>query len=123
MWWFWLSGLPVHWQLGIAAFYFVSGWWCSERIGHRLGIKDASQIVADEVAGMWLALALLPAIWWVALLALALFRILDIAKPGPIGWLDREVGGGLGVMVDDLLAGAITGGVLWAALLLASQLQ
>ncbi len=65
---------------------------------------------------MWLALMLMPRLWWVALCAFLLFRLLDIAKPGPIGWLDRTVGGGLGVMADDLLAGLITGGVLWAGL-------
>ncbi|MEM9623645.1 MAG: phosphatidylglycerophosphatase A, partial [Pseudomonadota bacterium] len=47
--------------------------------------------------------------WWLALLALVLFRLLDILKPGPIGWLDREVKGGLGVMLDDLVAGAVAG--------------
>lgn len=116
VWWFWLSALPP-WQQGlIIVVYFLAGWWCSERVGSRHQIKDASAIVADEVAGMWLALMLMPRLWWVALCAFLLFRLLDIAKPGPIGWLDRTVGGGLGVMADDLLAGLITGGVLWAGL-------
>ena len=56
---------------------------------------------------MWLALALLPHEWWAAIGAFALFRLLDIAKPGPIGWLDREVEGGLGVMLDDVVAGTL----------------
>lgn len=66
---------------------------------------------------MWLALTFLPPLWWLVLLAFALFRLLDILKPGPIGWLDREVKGGLGVMLDDLLAGAVVGIVLYVAVL------
>lgn len=116
VWWLWLSALSP-WQQGlIVVVYFLTGWWCSERVSARHQINDASEIVADEVAGMWLALILMPKVWWVALSAFALFRLLDVAKPGPIGWLDREVGGGLGVMADDLLAGLITGGVMWAVL-------
>ncbi|MEO9190563.1 MAG: phosphatidylglycerophosphatase A, partial [Acetobacteraceae bacterium] len=48
------------------------------------------------------------------LAALAVFRLLDIAKPGPIGWADRQ-GGAAGVMEDDLIAGALGAGILWAA--------
>ena len=66
---------------------------------------------------MWLALAFLPPIWWLVLLAFGLFRLLDILKPGPIGWLDREVKGGLGVMLDDLLAGGVVAIVLYVAVL------
>ena len=58
---------------------------------------------------MWLALILLPHSWVGACLAFVLFRLLDILKPGPIGWLDRTVKGGLGVMVDDMLAGVFAG--------------
>lgn len=115
-WWFVLSHLSSPVQLGICVLYFVIGWWCSSRICARYGVKDAPQIVADEVVGMWLALALLPATWWLVLIAFALFRLLDIAKPGPVGWLDREVGGGLGVMADDVLAGVITAFVLYVSL-------
>ena len=101
----------------ICAAYFISGWVCSTLVTRTFGVDDASEIVADEVAGMWLALAFLPTLWWLVLLAFALFRLLDILKPGPIGWLDREVKGGLGVMLDDLLAGAVVGIVLYVAVL------
>lgn len=112
-WWWLLAELPVNIQLLICAAYFATGWWCSHRISRRFQIADAPQIVADEIVGVWLALALLPKIWWLALLAFALFRLLDIAKPGPIGWLDREVKGGFGVMADDVLAGIVSGTVLY----------
>ena len=96
-----------------AGFYFFIGWLCSSLITKRYGVADAPEIVADEIAGMWLALALLPQVWGLALAAFALFRWLDIVKPGPVGWLDREVKGGLGVMLDDVVAGLITGTVLY----------
>lgn len=79
----------------------------------RLGVHDHSGIVWDELAGIWLALALLmPQSWvgWSA--AFVLFRLLDIAKPWPISWLDRRIGGGAGIMLDDLIAGAVAGGAL-----------
>ena len=73
----------------------------------RLGVHDHGGIVWDEFVGLWLALALLPAGWSAALLGFALFRLFDIAKPWPINWLDRRLGGGLGIMFDDLVAGLL----------------
>jgi len=118
-WWFVLAPLSEEVQLLVCALYFVSAWWASTVVARRFEVEDAPQIVADEVVGMWLSLMLLPQIWWLALLAFGLFRGLDILKPGPIGWLDREVKGGLGVVLDDVLAGLIVSTVLyfsiWAA--------
>jgi phosphatidylglycerophosphatase A len=75
---------------------------------------DPGWVVIDEVAGQLLALcglahASLPGL----LAAFLIFRLLDVAKPGPIGWADRQ-GGAAGIMADDLIAGAITAGILWA---------
>ncbi len=118
VWWWLLADLSVLLQLAIAAVYFFSGWWCSSHITARYEVEDAGEIVADEIVGMWLALALLPKVWWLALLAFVLFRLLDIAKPGPIGWLDREVKGGLGVMLDDVVVGAVVASVLYVSFLM-----
>jgi phosphatidylglycerophosphatase A len=79
---------------------------------------DPGWVVIDEIAGQLCALLLLPGPSWAGLLlAFALFRLLDIAKPGPIGWLDRQ-GGTLGIMADDVLAGlvaaALVGSAHWA---------
>ena len=115
VWWLWLHDLPPPVQLAIATTYFLVGWWCSSSVCRRYQVKDAPQIVADEVAGMWFALAFAPYNVWAAVAAFGLFRLLDITKPGPVGWLDREVGGGLGVMLDDVVAGLCAGGVLWLA--------
>ena len=67
---------------------------------------DPAWVVIDEVAGQWIAMLGLSAVTFPgALLAFAGFRLLDIAKPGPIGWADRQ-GGAFGIMTDDILAGA-----------------
>ena len=113
VWWFWLVELPLLLQLGICGAYFALGWWASSSIARVFATDDAGEIVADEAVGMWLALLLCPPVWWLAGLAFALFRLFDIAKPGPIGWLDRNVKGGLGVMLDDVLAGVLTAIVLY----------
>lgn len=113
VWWFWLAELPALLQLGICGAYFVLGWLASSSIARAFATDDAGEIVADEVVGMWLALALLPRLWWLAALAFVLFRLFDIAKPGPVGWLDRNVKGGLGVMLDDVAAGGLTAIVLY----------
>jgi len=75
---------------------------------------DPGWVVIDEVAGQLLALCGLAHASLLGLLAAFLiFRLLDVAKPGPIGWADRQ-GGAAGIMADDLIAGAITAGILWA---------
>ena len=115
-WWFFLAGLSVLTQLLIIAGYFCISWWLCSRLINRLGIQDEPQIVADEVAGVWLALIFAPQVWWVALLAFGLFRFFDIAKPGVVGWFDENVHSGLGVMADDMMAGLISAGIVWLAL-------
>jgi phosphatidylglycerophosphatase A len=75
---------------------------------------DPGWVVIDEVVGQWLALFGLARASITGLLAaFVIFRALDIAKPGPIGWADRQ-SGAAGVMADDVIAGAITAGILWA---------
>lgn len=78
----------------------------------RLGVPDHRAIVWDEVVGYWLTMSLAPTgpVWLVA--GFVLFRILDIGKPWPIRWVDRSVGGGLGIMADDLLAAVFAAGIL-----------
>ena len=117
VWWFWLGTLSWPYQLLVCVIYTLTSWWLCHRVIRRFGIDDAPQIVADEVAGMWLALIALPQIWWLALTAFVLFRLLDVAKPGPIGYLDKQVSGGLGVMADDVVAGLLVAIVLQLSLL------
>ncbi|MCF6340542.1 MAG: phosphatidylglycerophosphatase A [Sulfurimonas sp.] len=95
----------------------------------RTGIHDDKRIVIDELAGMWFALSVAPAIsvnlgevgdlqngfLVQCVLSFALFRYFDIAKPSIIGRIDREAKGGIGVMGDDIIAG-FAAGILSAAL-------
>jgi phosphatidylglycerophosphatase A len=83
---------------------FALGVWTSDITGKALGVSDYGGIVIDEIVAMLLVLCFTPKIIWAWLLAFALFRVFDIIKPWPIGWFDRRVKGGFGVMLDDLIA-------------------
>ncbi|MFC1822775.1 phosphatidylglycerophosphatase A [Thermodesulfobacteriota bacterium] len=74
----------------------------SERI---LGRIDPPEVVIDEVAGFAVTVFLLPPSWPVIILGFALFRLFDIFKPFPIGTVEKRVKGGIGIVLDDLLAG------------------
>ena len=123
--WASLAALPLAWLihnylgmfalLAAALIVFFIGWWASSVYVAWTGTEDPAPVVIDEIAGQWLALVLAdPARWW--LLGFAMFRLFDILKPWPVSWVDRNVTGGLGVMLDDLLAG-LYGGVVMAAIL------
>ena len=103
-----------YWAL--AALFCVAGIWICGRTGRALGVHDHGGIVWDEIAAFLLVLPFAPPAWWGYLSAFALFRLFDIWKPYPIGWLDARVGGGLGVMLDDLLAAGYAIAVLWGVL-------
>jgi phosphatidylglycerophosphatase A len=75
------------------------------RAGAAWGQVDSSYIVLDEICGMAVAGALLPANWWTLALAFLVFRIFDIVKPYPAGHFDRHVKNGFGVVADDVVAG------------------
>ena len=62
------------------------------------------------------------AAWWHYALAFGLFRLFDIAKPWPVGWVDRKIGGGWGVMADDVAAGLYAGALTWLAIRLEPNL-
>ncbi len=84
---------------------FFAGWWASEALSRRGDDHDPGYIVIDEVAGQLLVLAVIPPDPLLYAVGFVLFRLFDILKPAFIGWADRAVKGGLGVMLDDLLAG------------------
>ena len=111
--------LPLSARLGALAVIFGVGAWAAGRAGRILGDEDPGCVVVDELLGQWTAflpfqLATGAGGWFsgwtnatpLELLALfGLFRLFDILKPWPIRAIDRGVRGGLGVMLDDLLAG------------------
>jgi phosphatidylglycerophosphatase A len=99
---------------GATGLVALAGLWASGRYAAALASADPGAVVVDEVAGQWLALLPLPLdLWWYAA-AFALFRLFDIAKPWPVGWLDRNLAGGPGIMADDLAAGALAGALAYA---------
>jgi len=78
----------------------------------EVGTHDGSEIVIDELAGMWIALSVANIqadSYILAIIAFVYFRIFDILKPSIIGRIDKEVNGGLGVMGDDIVAGFFAG--------------
>ncbi|GAB4350982.1 MAG: hypothetical protein Kow0073_05880 [Immundisolibacter sp.] len=97
------------------------GVWCCGVAGRRLGVADHPAIVWDEVVGMALTLLAVPPAWPHYLAGFVLFRAFDILKPWPVSMLDRQVGGGLGVMLDDLAAGLLAGLSLQLLLLAAAR--
>ena len=84
----------------------------------RWSRKDPGVIVIDEVIGMLIALIGAPAIPVVWFIAFLLFRFFDIVKPFPVSWPDKHLNGGLGIVLDDILAGLYTLLVLQAGYML-----
>lgn len=117
--WLWLRDLPLLAYFGVVLAVFMVGVWVSQTLVARLRVEDPGWIVIDEFVGQWLALAFAPAGWFWLVVGFLLFRLFDVWKPWPVSWADRRVGGGLGVMLDDALAGALAGaalaGAAWAA--------
>jgi phosphatidylglycerophosphatase A len=74
-------------------------------VSRDLDVHDHGGIVFDEFVGFWITMFLVPPGTFAVLAGFALFRLFDIWKPGPIRWCDRNVQGGFGIMVDDVVAG------------------
>ena len=116
---------PLYYAIALAALTLFGVWICG-RSAKLLGLHDCPGIVFDEIVGFLVAAApLLPALGltsgplWIWLsAAFALFRLFDIWKPWPIRWLDAQVHGGVGIMLDDLLAGLYAAAVLTIATLI-----
>lgn len=88
-------------------FTFFSIWICGKS-AKMLGVHDYPGIVLDEIVGfLWCMVAVQPS-WYTILLAFIIFRIFDIWKPWPIRWLDQNLRGGWGIVLDDVLAGIFT---------------
>lgn len=118
-----IAGVLLHmiggfWLLFVASFAVTAlGWWAVTAEVGDSG-EDPSEIVIDEVAGQWVALwpvsfgaammgAEILALYPGLIAAFVVFRLFDIAKPGPVGWADRKHGA-FGIMADDLIAGWLT---------------
>lgn len=111
--WGTLAAMPIYlllahtsWEiyLTLTCAAFFLGVFICDKISSELGVHDYSGIVWDEVVGYLLTMFLAPVnIWWM-IIGFFLFRLFDIWKPQPIGLIDARVKGGLGIMLDDVLA-------------------
>lgn len=125
--WASLAALPLAWGIreqagttGLAvatAVLFLIGLWTSKVYTRRTRERDPGAIVVDEIAAMLLVLIVVPLNWGWFGAGFVLFRIADIIKPWPVSWADRSIGGGLGVMVDDIGAALYAMAALWGIML------
>jgi phosphatidylglycerophosphatase A len=107
-----LEILGSSWALGLTLVSFtLAGIWAAGVVEHNQGKEDPSIVVVDELAGMLLSFVLLPLSWMGIVAGFFVFRLLDIIKPFPCRRAER-LGGGLGIMADDLLAGLYTNLIL-----------
>ena len=105
-----LLSVPIY-TLILAAMILI-GFWICEVADKAAGVHDHSSIVWDEIVGFLLTMWAVDASWETVLLGFLLFRLFDIWKPWPISWMNNKIGGGVGVVVDDLMAGVFAAIVL-----------
>jgi phosphatidylglycerophosphatase A len=119
--WGTLAAVPLYWlmapldlatYLALTGILLALGIWLCGRVGRELGVHDHPAIVWDEVVGYLITMtAVAPGIL-PTVLGFVLFRLFDILKPWPVSYFDRQVGGGWGVMLDDVVAGLMALAVL-----------
>ena len=107
-----LQSLTLNIYIALVTALFIVGIPICAHTARRMGVHDHPGIVWDEIVGYLVTMTFAPPGWlWIAA-GFVLFRLFDIAKPWPIRLLDRNVGGGFGIMVDDLLAGIFAAALL-----------
>ncbi len=104
--------LPITVRLLVAIALILSGIWICGEAARRITVHDHPGIVWDEIAGIYLALLVAPPSIWAWALGFGLFRLFDVWKPWPIRDLDHRLKGGLGIMLDDLVAALYTALIL-----------
>ncbi|WP_394247896.1 phosphatidylglycerophosphatase A [Vibrio profundi] len=115
-----LVQLPLSAYLVVVLISCVIGVKICQVTSDDMGVHDHGSIVWDEFAGFWITMSLVPMLniptndWKWLITGFVLFRFFDMVKPWPIGWLDKRVHGGLGIMIDDIVAGVMAGVALYA---------
>ena len=121
-----LAAVPLYWLLSglsltqyslVLLVAILAGVFICERASRQLGVHDHPGIVWDEFAGFWLCMWAVPPGLASVAIGFLVFRVLDVVKPWPIGWLDKKVHGGFGIMLDDAIAGLYAAACLQAAML------
>lgn len=100
-----LAPLPWYAYLIIVSLFIGFSAWASERVSQEIQFHDHPGMCIDEFAGLFVTLFCAPPGWGFILLGFVLFRFFDIVKPWPIGWIDKKVKGGIGMILDDVVAG------------------
>lgn len=109
--------LPTWLYITLTLLFFIVGIRICQKVSDDLKVHDFSGIVWDEVVGYLITMMFLPVTWELIIIGFFVFRFFDVIKPWPIGWLDKHVSGGFGIMVDDVLAGIFS----WVIMILISQ--
>jgi len=106
--------MPLSWYIGFTLLAILFGVYACEKTAEELGVHDHPAIVWDEFSGIMVTCIALPlGLVWI-ILAFVLFRFFDILKPWPISAIDRHTKGGLGIMLDDIIAGLFSLAILQA---------
>ena len=118
-----LATLPLAWGISyyfgsiyiiiISIILFFIGILVSNLYLREFGGEDPGPIVIDEVVGQLLTIAFVPLDLFYYVTGFALFRVFDIFKPWPVSWVDKEIKGGLGIMLDDVVASLYSGSILY----------
>ena len=114
-----LGGLPLIAYLGTVTMASILGIFICSRASEGVGLHDHSSIVWDEFVGFWITMLVVPVLqlspfdWKLIFFGFLYFRFFDVAKPWPVCWLDENVKGGWGVIIDDIAAGMVAMFCLW----------
>ena len=95
--------LPVY--LALTVFSVIIGVYICDKAAKDMQVHDHGAIVWDEIVGFLITMFMVPVSWQSILIGFILFRVFDIFKPWPISFIDKNVHGGLGIMLDDVIAG------------------
>lgn len=107
-----MAQLPLTAYIALVLLGFLLGVWLCHVASRELGVHDHGGIVWDEFVGYWITMVAVPTSALTVLAGFVVFRLFDMVKPWPISLVDRKVHGGLGIMIDDVLAGLASAGVL-----------
>lgn len=103
-----MQNLPLMIYAAITLCITLLGIWTCSYTAKKLGIHDHPSIVIDEIAGFLITMFAAPSGWQWLLAGFILFRFFDAVKPWPISWMDKNIGGGFGIMIDDVAAGLVS---------------
>ncbi len=109
-----IQNLPLMIYAAITLLITVVGIWICSYSSKKLGVHDHPGIVIDEIAGFLITMFAVPSGWQWMLAGFVLFRFFDALKPWPISWMDKNIAGGFGIMIDDVAAGLVSLALLQA---------